>query len=130
MTWHTDAACAGQPTSLWYPDDRGGNMQARRGDPYAEARLICAGCPVRVDCLNEALASPDYGGMWGGMTQDERKIERRRRGMKVVRIRYRNHGTYGCYQNGPYTGAGPCHCDDCTDAYNAYRRAWREGRTG
>lgn len=80
MTWHTDAACAGHPNpNLWH-----------HGDPHREARAICMGCPVRADCLDEALSLPDSEaqGMWGGMTESERRAERRRRGMKVPRVEW------------------------------------------
>lgn len=55
--WHTQAACIGHDPAKWFVD--------RGGDPEP-ARLICAGCPVRVDCLIEAVARREVHGMWGG----------------------------------------------------------------
>ena len=37
------------------------------------ARLICAGCPVRFECLAEALDNKIEWGVWGGMTERERR---------------------------------------------------------
>jgi WhiB family redox-sensing transcriptional regulator len=37
------------------------------------ARLICSGCPVRFECLAEALDNQIEWGVWGGMTERERR---------------------------------------------------------
>jgi len=37
------------------------------------ARAVCAGCPVRLECLNEALSQRIEWGVWGGMTERERR---------------------------------------------------------
>ena len=55
--WHDQAACRGWPTHLWFAE--------RGGDPEP-ARLICAACPVRVECLTEAVARREVNGLWGG----------------------------------------------------------------
>lgn len=36
------------------------------------AKAVCAGCPVRAVCLNEALATDEEFGIWGGYTTPER----------------------------------------------------------
>ena len=38
----------------------------------ARAKQICAGCPVRLDCLQYALAKPEDHGVWGGLNEMER----------------------------------------------------------
>lgn len=46
------------------------------------AKAICSMCPVRTDCLEFALASDSARGVWGGLTQNERRklqAERRKR---------------------------------------------------
>ncbi len=40
------------------------------------ARNVCARCPVRLDCLALALATPNARGIWGGLTQLERAAHR------------------------------------------------------
>lgn len=46
--------------------------------PYDEARMICATCPVRIDCLEWALEVGIEDGMWGGLIEVDRKRYRRR----------------------------------------------------
>jgi len=43
------------------------------------ARLLCAGCPVRFECLAEALDNRIEWGVWGGMTERERRSLLRQR---------------------------------------------------
>ena len=38
------------------------------------ARSVCAGCPVRLECLAEALDNRIEWGVWGGMTERERRL--------------------------------------------------------
>jgi WhiB family redox-sensing transcriptional regulator len=64
--WAAQAACRGRDPRLWFP---------HRGDTVsiAVAKAVCATCPVRAECLGEALAAPfDASGIWGGMTANER----------------------------------------------------------
>lgn len=41
--------------------------------PTEEARAVCVGCPVRAECLHDALVSDATGGMWGGLLRKERR---------------------------------------------------------
>lgn len=43
------------------------------GKDQKRARSICVGCPVRVECLSEALDSRIEWGVWGGLTERERR---------------------------------------------------------
>lgn len=73
MSWWERAACRGLDPGPWFPlDDRLGY-----GFASAVARRICAGCPVRVECLAEALADPTTVGVWGGTNEMERRAMRR-----------------------------------------------------
>jgi WhiB family transcriptional regulator, redox-sensing transcriptional regulator len=44
------------------------------------ARLLCSGCPVRFECLAEALDNRIEWGIWGGMTERERRLILRQHG--------------------------------------------------
>lgn len=81
--WRDDAACRTMDPAIFYPVPVGNGAAvkiARRGvDPYAEARAICASCPVRDECLNFALAIRDREGMYGGTDPEERRRILRRR---------------------------------------------------
>ena len=41
--------------------------------------MVCFGCPVRTECLSEALDNKIEFGVWGGMTERERRALLRRR---------------------------------------------------
>ena len=47
-----------------------------------QAKAICAGCPVRLDCLIFALEANQQFGIWGGYDEEERRELRRRRRTK------------------------------------------------
>ncbi len=72
-TWRKHAACRGLDAEIFYP---GTDDEA----DAAEAKAICALCPVRQACLEHALASREREGVWGGTTERERRrIVRQRR---------------------------------------------------
>src|SRR3954453_13516172 len=50
-----------------------------RGAQQHRAKLVCGGCPVRTECLAEALETEMGGGVWGGMTERERRAILRKR---------------------------------------------------
>lgn len=49
-----------------------------RGAAQRQARQRCLGCPVRLDCLADALQWESDFGVWGGLTERERRAIRRR----------------------------------------------------
>jgi WhiB family redox-sensing transcriptional regulator len=49
------------------------------GAAQHQAKLVCAGCPVTLQCLAEALDQRIEWGVWGGMTERERRIVLRKR---------------------------------------------------
>lgn len=57
---------------MFFPDDE---------DEAVEAKAVCAGCGVRVACLEHALTIREKQGVWGGCTERERRriIRQRRR---------------------------------------------------
>jgi WhiB family transcriptional regulator, redox-sensing transcriptional regulator len=59
-------------TELFFPAGSTGKAI----DQASEAKLVCAGCPVRARCLEYALETGQEG-IWGGMTEDERRSLKR-----------------------------------------------------
>lgn len=73
MTWHGEAACVGLPEQLFFPAR--GEVEGA-GGPYVKARRVCAGCAVRGECLDAALAEERHDraiGFRGGLTPSERE---------------------------------------------------------
>ncbi|MDQ2876523.1 MAG: WhiB family transcriptional regulator [Actinomycetota bacterium] len=68
-TWQDSAACAGADPDAWFP---------AKGHPTAYAKRVCAGCPVRPECLDYALdfergmGRETRHGVWGGLAPDQR----------------------------------------------------------
>ncbi len=73
--WQARAACAGLPTDDFFPVGSTGKAL----DQIERAKAICAVCPVAGQCLDYALDTGQADGVWGGMSADERRAERRRR---------------------------------------------------
>jgi WhiB family redox-sensing transcriptional regulator len=69
-SWQDRANCLGVDPDLFFPG---------RGESTQEAKAICAGCVVRDECLEQALARPEKFGIWGGTSERERRRLRRER---------------------------------------------------
>jgi hypothetical protein len=54
------------------------------------AKAVCAGCPVRSDCLRYALAAGPLQGVWGGLTEEERRLLRQREAKARMRAARRS----------------------------------------
>ena len=97
--WYKQAACTGMDTDRFFP---------HRGDSQSitiAAKAICAGCPVQQQCLDYALDTTEIVGIWGGLTESERRALRHERGAVALtrfcvgcRLRFetRNRGKYFC----------------------------------
>lgn len=70
-SWHKYAACRGLGASTFYLP-----QHAPRADLEA-ARAICAGCDVQQTCADDAIARGERHGVWGGMTEGQRRKARR-----------------------------------------------------
>lgn len=73
QAWMDRSACLGTDPDLFFPT---------RGDDQTAAKRVCAGCQVRVECLEYALATNERNGIWGGLSERERR--RMRRQLKAV----------------------------------------------
>ena len=72
-SWQTRANCMGVDPDLFFPE---------RGASTREAKEVCRGCVVREDCLEYALANGEKFGIWGGLSERERRRLRRQRAMQ------------------------------------------------
>jgi len=70
--WQAQAACAGELAPLFYPPMRPEKKLARIARE-SKAKSICATCLVRTHCLEYALANNERYGVWGGLTDVERR---------------------------------------------------------
>ena len=78
--WAVDAACNGtDPDELFV-----------QGAAQNRAKLICMGCQVRTECLADALDNRVEFGVWGGMTERERRALLRRRPDDCSPLRAKN----------------------------------------
>jgi WhiB family redox-sensing transcriptional regulator len=68
--WADLAACREVDPELFFPD---------RGSAPKAAKRICAGCSVKEPCLEDALRVGRTGGVWGGLSEKERRGLRRQR---------------------------------------------------
>jgi WhiB family transcriptional regulator, redox-sensing transcriptional regulator len=71
-SWQDLANCLGVDPDLFFPE---------RGASTREAKEVCRGCVVRDDCLEYALANGEKFGIWGGMSERERRRIRRQRAL-------------------------------------------------
>ena len=62
--WRLSAACRHEDPSLFHPEV---------GQKTDAAKRVCAGCPVKAECLAFGLAIRDRWGIFGGLTYDERR---------------------------------------------------------
>ena len=71
-TWHLKASCRGPESQLFFPP----SLPERREEREAResrAKHICLDCPVQGECLEFALRVREPHGIWGGLTEAERR---------------------------------------------------------
>lgn len=68
-SWWDWAGCLGMDTELFFPVGVTGPA-VKQAD---QAKMVCAACPVRDQCLNWALSTGQHDGIWGGLGEDERR---------------------------------------------------------
>jgi WhiB family transcriptional regulator, redox-sensing transcriptional regulator len=71
--WRARANCMGVDPDLFFPE---------RGASTREAKEVCRGCVAREDCLEYALDNGEKFGIWGGMSERERRRLRRARAIE------------------------------------------------
>ena len=72
LGWAQLAACRGTERALFFPPDVTERKEERQAREQ-RAKRICAGCAVRDECLTAALERREAHGVWGGLTELERR---------------------------------------------------------
>ena len=62
--WHGRALCAQTDPEAFFPE---------KGGSTRDAKKICTGCDVRAECLSYALSNDERFGIWGGLSERERR---------------------------------------------------------
>ena len=71
LAWQSDALCAQTDPESFFPEKGGATREAKR---------ICETCEVRSECLDYALENDERFGIWGGLSERERRKLRREAG--------------------------------------------------
>jgi WhiB family transcriptional regulator, redox-sensing transcriptional regulator len=72
--WRHVAACRDEDPELFFPVGNTGPALLQ----IEEAKAVCRGCPVLEKCLSWALETGQDAGVWGGLSEDERRALKRR----------------------------------------------------
>lgn len=68
--WQEEGLCAQADPDAWFPQKGGSVLAAKR---------ICQRCPVQAECLEYALTHDERFGVWGGLSERERRALKRKR---------------------------------------------------
>ena len=71
LSWQEQALCAQTDPEAFFPEKGGSTREAKR---------ICVGCDVKGDCLEYALGQDERFGIWGGLSERERRRLKRAAG--------------------------------------------------
>ncbi|MEV0596549.1 WhiB family transcriptional regulator [Nonomuraea cavernae] len=74
MDWRHRAACRDVDPELFFPIGNTGPALMQ----IEEAKQVCRSCPAVESCLKWALESGQDAGVWGGLSEDERRALKRR----------------------------------------------------
>ncbi|WP_394941494.1 WhiB family transcriptional regulator [Psychromicrobium sp. YIM B11713] len=69
LGWQTDALCAQTDPEAFFPE---------KGGSTRDAKKVCGSCNVRAQCLEYALSNDERFGIWGGLSERERRRLRKR----------------------------------------------------
>ncbi|MSW95152.1 MAG: WhiB family transcriptional regulator [Actinobacteria bacterium] len=69
LTWQEQALCAQTDPEAFFPEKGGSTREAKR---------VCLSCDVRTDCLEYALEQDERFGIWGGLSERERRRLKKR----------------------------------------------------
>ncbi|MCV2489268.1 WhiB family transcriptional regulator [Geodermatophilus sp. YIM 151500] len=73
-SWRLEALCAETDPEAFFPEKGGSTREAKR---------VCSGCAVRLECLEYALSNDERFGIWGGLSERERRQLRQQRRLRL-----------------------------------------------
>src|SRR5689334_4353244 len=79
MDWRHRAACRDEDPELFFPIGTSGPALLQ----VEQAKAVCRRCSVSDECLKWALESGQDAGVWGGMSEEERRVLKRRGGWRM-----------------------------------------------
>ncbi|MFC6081611.1 WhiB family transcriptional regulator [Sphaerisporangium aureirubrum] len=82
MDWRHRAACRDVDPELFFPIGNTGPALMQ----IEEAKQVCRSCPVVESCLKWAIESGQDAGVWGGLSEDERRALKRRTARTRARL--------------------------------------------
>lgn len=72
-SWQGEASCRGPESAMFFPPPYPERKEERESRER-HAKAICAGCPVLARCREYALTIREPYGIWGGLTELERRL--------------------------------------------------------
>ena len=73
VMWRDSGACRRDGAGTDFYPPMHGERKHERLARERRAKQVCASCPVRAECLEHAITLDERYGVWGGLTQDERR---------------------------------------------------------
>ena len=120
MSWRDQAKCRGMALEIFFVGSR---VDQERMIPAAKE--ACDSCPVRSECLDEAILAKDFNGVRGGLLGRERRVLWRHRQKLIPKKERPDHGTRSGYFY-ELKNFGDA-CNECRIADNRYKAKLRGG---
>ena len=77
LAWQADANCMGADADLFFPE---------RGASTRRAKAICGECTAQPQCLEYAIVNGERFGIWGGLSERERRRLRKERALRQRKV--------------------------------------------
>ncbi len=78
-SWKRNGACIGVDQDIFFPE---------RGASTRLAKAVCRSCEVQEECLEYAVNNGEKFGIWGGLSERERRAIRKKRGIVLKKKPY------------------------------------------
>jgi len=113
--WVDDALCAQTDPEIFHPEKGGSTRQAK---------AVCAQCFVQAECLDYAMTNDERFGIWGGLSERERRTLKSTTAHEQRQKKPPPHGTDARHKAHHRAGETPCR--PCLDAHKLARQLLKE----